>query len=682
MKSPLSATSRYLTKSRFKLGLECLTKLYYTAKKDVYADKNLDDAFLKALADGGFQVGELAKFHFSVDPVKDDITIFSLDHEVALEETERRLSKNENIVIAEAAFRFKNLFIRTDILVKKESTVFLYEVKAKSYDSKVDSFLNQKGDKIMAEWMPYLYDVAFQKYVLTEALAGSGLTVKSYLMLVDKNAIATVEGLNQKFKIIKQADRSKVKIQKDLRSTDLGQSILIAIPVDDVCDKIINDFPVPGQAENKLFREFVTECADLYERNEQRFVPIGSKCGSKRCQFYKDPSDGTELKSGFIECWRHQTKLTEAQLAEPLVLELWNGRAGARSFANELLGKNKFFLRDVTLEDIQPAKTKKEVIVGLNATERRMQQIDRVRNESKSSYIDVEGIRNEMKKWTFPLHMIDFETSMVALPFHKGSKPYEGLAFQFSHHTIDENWNVRHATQFICFEPGIYPNFDFIRALRNALSKDVGSVFRYHNHENSYLNLIYNQLKTDSSAPQDKTELMQFIQTITHSSKGNAEEWKGARDMIDLYELVLKYYYSPLAKGSNSLKQILPATIHDSDFLRKKYSTREVYGKNKKVRSLNFDDQIWINPEVHNDPYRTLPRVFDEYENGQLDALLEDVEEIKDGGAALIAYNYLQYSELPLDQRQKIKDALLRYCELDTMAMVMICEAWNEWCKI
>ena len=57
MKNP-----RYLTKSRFKLALDCETKLFYTNKKE-YPDERIDDAFLEALAEGGFQVGELAKMY-------------------------------------------------------------------------------------------------------------------------------------------------------------------------------------------------------------------------------------------------------------------------------------------------------------------------------------------------------------------------------------------------------------------------------------------------------------------------------------------------------------------------------------------------------------------------------------------------------------------------------------------
>ncbi len=53
------AKRRYLTKTRFKLATECSTKLFYTGKNE-YANQNLDDSFLLALSDGGFQVGELA----------------------------------------------------------------------------------------------------------------------------------------------------------------------------------------------------------------------------------------------------------------------------------------------------------------------------------------------------------------------------------------------------------------------------------------------------------------------------------------------------------------------------------------------------------------------------------------------------------------------------------------------
>ena len=43
---------RYLTKTRFKLAVECPTKLFYTSKASVYADIKQEDEFLQALAQG------------------------------------------------------------------------------------------------------------------------------------------------------------------------------------------------------------------------------------------------------------------------------------------------------------------------------------------------------------------------------------------------------------------------------------------------------------------------------------------------------------------------------------------------------------------------------------------------------------------------------------------------------
>ena len=95
---------RFLTKSRFKLATECPTKLFYTGKT-TYTDKSVEDSFLEALAEGGFQVGELAKAYY---PGGHDIK--SLDYETALAET-NKLLELENVNIFEAAILYNNLFI-------------------------------------------------------------------------------------------------------------------------------------------------------------------------------------------------------------------------------------------------------------------------------------------------------------------------------------------------------------------------------------------------------------------------------------------------------------------------------------------------------------------------------------------------------------------------------------------
>ena len=51
---------------------------------------------------------------------------------------------------------------------------------------------------------------------------------------------------------------------------------------------------------------------------------------------------------------------------------------------------------------------------------------------------------------------------------------------------------------------------------------------------------------------------------------------------------------------------------------------------------------------------------------------------IADGGAALTAYSKLQFVDMPDHERETIINGLLKYCELDTLAMVMIYEHLKE----
>ncbi len=660
----------YLTKSRFKLALECVSQLYYTGKKDEYADKKLDDEFLLALAKGGFQVGELAKYYYCNDPLSEAITINTLDYEQAIQLTQMRLAMPGRVVISEAAFKYKNLFIRIDLLVREGNVINIYEVKAKSFDSE-EKFLNSKGTSVLSKWVEYLYDIAFQRFVVKGALDTEGYEIKTHLLLVNKDATTNVDRLHQFLKVYSDGGKIKVVAKDGLTRKDLGSQILISVPTDDICNKIENQFPVPTDMnENISFQDFIWRTAEIYANNERVVSPIGSKC--KSCSFYTDETDSIEMKSGFQECWKAATGL--AKIDRALVTELWNGLSGPRSYATELSGSGKYFIHDIEEADIIPSG-KSKIYSGLSPHARRMEQINRDKSRTLESFFDAEGLKSEMDSWSYPLHMIDFETSAVAVPFFKGLRPYEGVAFQFSHHTIDKNWNVKHETQFLSFEPGNFPNFEFVRQLKNALIKDNGSVFRYHNHENSYLNMIYWQLNSRKDAPSDKKELMNFIDTISHEK---ARNHTGPRDMIDLYKLVLQYYYSPHAKSSNSLKQILPAIIADSEFLKNKYGRAGVYGIEKEVKSLNFEDHIWINPEAGNNPYKTLPRVFEEFDPETLDLLVKDMEELADGGTAMMAYNYLQFSEIPEEQRKSIGNALLKYCELDTLAMVMLLEGWKN----
>ena len=69
-----------------------------------------------------------------------------------------------------------------------------------------------------------------------------------------------------------------------------------------------------------------------------------------------------------------------------------------------------------------------------------------------------------------------------------------------------------------------------------------------------------------------------------------------------------------------------------------------------------------------------LPPVFEGWDQLEKMETLSDIEDIADGGAALTAYAKLQFQDMSDKERSQITKGLLKYCELDTLAMVMFYE--------
>jgi hypothetical protein len=242
-------------------------------------------------------------------------------------------------------------------------------------------------------------------------------------------------------------------------------------------------------------------------------------------------------------------------------------------------------------------------------------------------------------------------------------------AFQFSHHVITEDWQVEHVDEYLNAEIGKFPNFEFVRRLKVSLQNDEGSIFCYAAHENTVLNQIRVQLEDAADEVSDGSELIEWIKTITHDSKTN---WVGHRNMVDLLELVKSHYFQLDMGGSNSIKKVLPAILNSSSFLQDKYGQPGYNG-------FNFKNKMWVERDESGrviDPYKLLPNVFSDISQEELDQLPSNTS-LSDGGAAMTAYARMQFSDLSNSELQSMQEALLRYCELDTLAMVMILEAWN-----
>lgn len=651
MSSNAKSKEKYLTKSKFILGISCPTKLYYHNNSDRYTNKSLDNPFLEALAKGGFQVGALARAYYP-----EGILIEETSHELAVLHT-NELLKSSSCIIFEAAVKAENCFIRVDILIKNGDILELIEVKAKSYNPATDTLFDKKGE-VASTWKPYIADIAFQQMVLRKAFPKFAL--RSFFMLADKSQVATVNGLNQQFRLEHIKNRIKVITNENLSVEDLGKFILIKVAAGEAIEKIKDtQFDVDGQSID--FENYASLLADSLQINKKLAKGIGRHC--KGCEF--DNLENPAF-SGFRACWKQFANLTDAQFLKPSLFELWRGRLGSKDIISPLFERQDYFLTDFTEGDYI-SKTLKPT-VGFSSFDRRNIQVQKFKNADTSAEYHYDFLKAQFASFIYPLHFIDFETTALAIPMYIGIKPYEQIAFQFSHHTVSEDGTVTHADQWLNDEVGEFPNFNFVRALKKALETDSGSIFRYHNHENSILNSIYDQL-IQSTEP-DAAELCAFIQTITHRKS----EWVGERDMIDLYELVLGGFYHPMMKGSNSIKDVLPAIINSSNFIQQKYILP--------ISSLNFNNHVWLQKdEVGNwiSPYKTLPKIFEGVSDEELDQFNFDVkEQLSDGGAAMMTYAKMQFTEMAPQERAFYHNALLKYCELDTLAMVMIYEAWRE----
>lgn len=653
-------TQRYLTKSRFKLGRECPTKLYYTNKKKEYADNKLDDPFLEALAEGGFQVGALAKCYY---PEGIDLQDY-IGYDEPLRVTEEYLQR-DSVTLFEAAFAHDNLLIRADIVVKKGMNIELIEVKSKSYSSEDVDFISDKGF-LMTEWDPYVYDVAFQKYVVMKA--HPEWSVRSFLMLANKDAKTSIDGLNQRFVLVNRNGRKSVLSAGAAVTKDDIRGILTRVNADRAVDLIFENKDSSQPRENG-FEEYIRALAGLYERDERAYSEITRECG--KCEFYCSPEERAKgLKSGFAECMKNALGIDAAELEKPLVFDIWNFRG-----KNRLLEKNILLMRDVGEEDIY-TNGEEEPGDSFTIKERQWLQVESVREGRFEPTFKRDGFIAETRGYRYPLHFIDFETSLVAIPFTKNMRPYEVVAFQFSHHTMRENGTVEHAGEYIHTARGENPNFHFARALREALSDDDGTIFRWAAHENTVLCMIHEQL--DRSKEKDRRELCAWIRGIT-SSTGKDVEWNGERSMVDMKELAKRYYFNPHSNGSLSIKKVLPASIHSSSFLQERYG-RPVYGAAGGIKSLNFRDWTWIRHDGNGgfiEPYNLLPPVFEHTSQEAMDIFAEG-ESLADGGAAMTAYANLQFGTVSDAEHEMVVKALLKYCELDTLAMVMIWEHWRE----
>jgi len=144
-------------------------------------------------------------------------------------------------------------------------------------------------------------------------------------------------------------------------------------------------------------------------------------------------------------------------------------------------------------------------------------------------------LRTVLESIRYPVHHLDFETVMLAIPRFPSTRPYQALPVQWSNHIELESGELRHE-EFLHGEASD-PRARLAGALIDSLGEQ-GHICVYSPYERSILEQLAEAL------PDWRSELKQIIGRI----------W-------DLYEVIKDYYYHPEFLGRYSIKDVLPAVV-------------------------------------------------------------------------------------------------------------------------
>ena len=606
---------KYLSKSDFKVAQTCATKLYY--KKNKYSSLNEENDYLNLLADGGFMIGKLAQLLYPEGyEIEGNVTD-------SINLTEQIISSNENVVLFEPSIFVDNQLVRVDIFIKNGNDIEIIEVKSKSYNSDdlaLSKVPNKKG-KIKNYWLdidfkPYLEDIAYQKKVVQDKFPEC--SVKAYLMMPDKSKINQNEDLIKWFVLNKRNGQTVVDfIGDEANIKALRQNNFMGVEcVDDEIQLIENDIAI----SSKLYRASILN-------NEKLSTPISIKC--KSCEYKIEDSS----KSGFIECW--------GSLANPNPHILDLGQLGnvnnhSGNTINELITRGKTSISDIPLECVVKDKP--------YYNDRPFYQLK----------IEKEFLLNEFNEAInniqYPLHFIDFETCSMAIPFHKGMKPFQNVIFQWSCHTLHKDGRIEHSDWLNVSD--YYPNIEFAKSLRKQIGTS-GTILTWSQYENTQLRAIKNTLAESEDFDKDLLLWLESIIVIDKNDNNNR--------ILDMHDLAKFYYFHPLMGGRTSIKVVLPSVLQET-----KNNISKLLLKQENLYQYNQEGKLI-------DPYKLLEERIIEDTKSQ-------VIKVRNGGDAMVAYREMLYgiSRNNSDAKSAYSDALKKYCKLDTLAMVIIWFHWQD----
>ncbi|MEX0375354.1 DUF2779 domain-containing protein [Spiribacter pallidus] len=675
---------KYLTKARFALGLQCPRKLFYAVRPGVYVDQRRDNTMLEGLAEGGHQIGAMAQnlFMQADGDLAREITDRDLDEQI--DRTTRALAQ-DSVTLFEPTIAYGDYLVRVDILRKQGNRIELVEVKSKSFDSRSDEPRDNptswtRAGGIHAGFLSYVRDLAFQYWVVRQAYPE--WEIHCYLMMPDKAVPAREDVLHQRFPVYFDElgggsghFRARVDPVAGLAAEQLDESFLSRILMDRQVDHVLDALlEIPGITDD--FSGVAERLARIQAAETPITpAPVGSHCSD--CEFYA-PVPSATGKSGFHECWAEWSGQSHGFDRGDTIFGLYGRAAAGVTSSQGLLEAGYQWLTDIDPDEISLPD---RLTGALGRGDRQRMQLTGDWPGGGDHYFDSVGFASALESCDWPLYFLDFEAARSALPFRAGRRPQDIQIFQYSVHVMERDGSVRHADEFLDLSVDGDVNSRMLRHLKEALGS-IGTVLRWTSYENTVLNNVRAQLLEMDAPPDDRDELVAFIESLTHERNGNEIARRGERDMVDQARWAADFYFHPQTRGSSSIKPLLPAVMKNSEQLRALYS-EPVYGTGR-MPSRNFSNKRWWvgvpdSDETPEDPYKLLESTFShELLGGSPEVrYYQRFESISNGAGAMMAYTRAQSGTMNTSIRGAIEASLKQYCELDTLAMVMIMQAWR-----
>jgi len=640
-----------ITKSQFKLGLDCIHKLRHARNKLPQVSQT--DDMLRLLSEGGAAVEALIR---ATEP---GVMIGKFGDEALAKSREdlaagfARAKKGRSTSLYEVTIRHGGFLARIDLLRIKPDGIDLIEIKAKSAEAVGSvvadgTFLNENGS-VVAEWLPYIQDLAFQVELFRRWLteygpelgAPASTKTSAKLLLVNKLGAATTSTVLNRSNFKSEYERGRTGIRASVRfiGSNPDRQLLVEVPMDHIVQIVhANAGSKVADFTNRSIPDCMMAMAAIVNADRWPMVQLSLKPQCKKCEFRVKPG----LESGFDRCWG-----PPADRPTYHVLELSRLSVKQLDPALAAAGLN------ASVSDVPES--------ALTATQQRQYQAVMADAPTVVRGFAEDPLAALTSGSQGTIYFLDFETSAYPIPSRVGGRPYELIPFQFEAHSMPHAAaSLRERIRL----PGFLnvvdadPRRTFIDALMEQVG-DQGLIFHWAEYERTVLNGIKKGLLEEPHDGDDAR--VAFIESLTGTND------KGQGRLVDLLDIAKASFYHPDQHGSYSIKKVVPIA----------WAVESIRGQFLPGHGAIGDPDSYTG-EL--DPYDGLPDPPESILRavGGKDVVrgviaADDGEgtggAIRNGGMAMLAYHYVRMFNDQLNE--SVLQQFRQYCRLDSAAMVM-----------